>query len=58
MKSSNEHGVDVLDALCFGRPTKIREEKKKKVLDVVDKNPRLTLRKTTNGLMLNLIIHS
>ena len=42
MKRSNEHGGDVWDAPCSRRPMKITKTKRKKVLEVVDKNPRLS----------------
>ena len=42
MERIDEHGDDVQDALHSRCPTKITKVKKKKVLGIVDENPRLT----------------
>ena len=45
VKRDDQHGSDVEDASHFERPTKIIKMKRKRVLEVVDKNPRLTFQR-------------
>ena len=48
VKRSDEHGVDVKDAPRSGHPSKLTKVNRKRVLEVVDENPRLSLREITN----------
>lgn len=48
VKRGDERSGDVKVALRTGRPTKLTKEKRKRVVDVVDKNPRLSLQDITN----------
>ena len=48
VKRGDERRGDVKDAPRSGRPSKLTKEKRKRVLEVVDENPRLSLREITN----------
>ena len=56
MEKANEHGGDVLDALCCKHPTKIIKTKRKKALEVVDENLHLLFERSPKLLMFGLVI--
>ena len=48
MKRGNKCEGDVKDAPRSGRPSTITKAKRKRILEVVEENPRLSLREITN----------
>ena len=48
MKRSDKHGGNVQDAICSRCPIQITKARKKKVLEVVNKNSWLTLEEISN----------
>ena len=55
-KRDNEYGDNVWDASRSRHPTKVTKAKKKRVLEVVNKNPRLVFETSPALLMLGLVI--
>jgi transposase len=48
VKRGDERGGDINDAPHSGRPSKLTKANRKRVVEVVDENPRLSLREITN----------
>ena len=54
VKKNDEYGGDVHDDHHYGRPTRVMKSKKKRILKVVNENPRLILSEITNIVNVRL----